>query len=90
MGLNYPIKELNERPKREPAYDGVVIEYNQEQMLYQVRFPRRGRLGSTTLLEASGGIANIGPDETGPGRWRTVEAALAYWNKVDENFRRLL
>ena len=77
------MKEVNARPTF-PSSTTVTIEHCRAERAYYVRFP-----GGGYLLNEHGQPANIGPTYDRPAPWKTLEEALAYWNRVDEAFRRL-
>ena len=51
--------------------------------------PRRGRLGDRRLFDGeTGRPVNIGPTYRGPGEFRTIPEALAYFKRVDAAMER--
>lgn len=85
-------KELNARIPRpaEPLGDRVCIEHNHYTMAYEIRLPRRGRLGDTAMLDQDGRPLNVGPSRENAGEFGgDPNRALVHFRKVAKGFDRL-
>ena len=85
------MREINPRPaeRKTPMSEDVVIEHDPDSGEYWVSLPRRGRLGDRRLFDGeTGRPVNIGPTYRGPGEFRTIPEALAYFKRVDAAMER--
>lgn len=86
------MREINPRPQADskpPITEDVVIQHDPDSGAYWVNLPRRGRLGDRRIFDGeTGKPINIGPTYRGPGEFRTIPEALAYFKRVDAAMER--
>lgn len=76
-------REINPRPEKPKTPAPVTIWRDVNHNAINVS------LSGIVLLDETGRPAHIGPTRDGPARWDTAEAALAYFQHVNDVFRSL-